>query len=75
MKKCKIWIFQPENAFLTFGLIIGILLVFLTPLGAGFDEDTHIARIWEMSQFEFIPNRLLGLYFHRFSARGPINKR
>ena len=60
MKKCKIWIFQPENAFLTFGLIIGILLVFLTPLGAGFDEDTHIARIWEMSQFEFIPNRLLG---------------
>jgi hypothetical protein len=59
MKKFKNWFFQPQ-IFLIFSLIIGIMLVFLTPIGAGFDEDTHIARIWEISRLKFIPNSLLG---------------
>ncbi len=60
MKKSSDWIFQPQNIFLIFSLLIGIIMVFITPIGAGFDEDTHIARIWEISQFKFIPNQLLG---------------
>jgi len=60
MKKSSNWIFQPQNIFLIFSLLVGIALVFITPLGAGFDEDTHIARIWEISRFKFIPNQLLG---------------
>jgi uncharacterized membrane protein len=56
---------QPQKIFLLFSLIIGTILIIITPIGAGFDEDTHVARIWEMSNFKFTPNSLLekGPYF------------
>jgi len=38
----------------------GTYYAILTPLGAGFDEDTHFARVWEIAQGEVIPNRYLG---------------
>ena len=50
---------RPEKFFLISGLIVGILLCFLVPIGAGYDEDTHVARIWEMSHGNFIPNSYL----------------
>jgi len=49
----------PEKYLLAVILAAGLVLVFLTPLNAGFDEETHVARIWEMSSGELIPNRLL----------------
>ena len=51
---------RPENHFLLVILLAGLLAVVVTPLGAGFDEETHVARIWEMSAGVLLPNRLLG---------------
>jgi hypothetical protein len=41
---------------LVFGLGIGILL----PVSGGYDEETHLLRVWEMSSYTFIPNDKLG---------------
>jgi len=49
---------KPENFFLICAFIIGCVLVLITPLGAGYDEETHLARIWEISAFKLIPNSL-----------------
>lgn len=49
---------NPEKLFLFTGLLVGLLLCFLVPIGAGYDEDTHIARIWEISHGNLIPNSL-----------------
>ncbi len=38
----------------------GLVIVFMTPVSAGYDEETHLARVWEMSSFQFIPNASLG---------------
>ena len=54
MKKIK-----PELFFSILILVVGIFLVFVTPIGAGFDEDTHLGRIWEMSKGVIIPNQYL----------------
>jgi uncharacterized membrane protein len=39
---------------------IGLVAVFVIPLGAGHDEETHMERVWEMSAFYFLPNEGLG---------------
>jgi hypothetical protein len=41
-------------------LILGLSVCFLLPVGGGYDEETHLLRIWEMSVFEFVPNSTLG---------------
>ena len=41
-------------------LIFGISTCFLLPVGAGYDEETHLMRVWEMSGLTFIPNDQLG---------------
>ncbi len=51
---------RPENHFLLVILLAGLMAVVVTPFGAGFDEETHVARIWEMSAGVLLPNRLLG---------------
>jgi len=51
---------RPENHFLLVILLAGLLAVIVTPFGAGFDEETHLARIWEMSAGVLLPNSLLG---------------
>ena len=51
---------RPELFVLAVMIPIGMLVVFLVPIGAGTDEETHIARVWEMSALEFIPNERLG---------------
>lgn len=52
-------ILRPHNFFLIVVLLAGSANAIATPLGAGFDEDTHLARLWEIAQGELIPNRLL----------------
>jgi uncharacterized membrane protein len=51
---------HPEIAFLVLALIFGISLCFLNPIGAGYDETTHLGRAWEISSGHLIPNELLG---------------
>jgi uncharacterized membrane protein len=50
---------KPEMLFLILAIITGIALCLITPIGAGFDEDAHLARVWEISSFHFIPNEIL----------------
>jgi uncharacterized membrane protein len=51
--------FKQENIFLCIIILFGILHILNTPFGAGFDEDTHIARIWEISKGALLPNAYL----------------
>ena len=37
---------------LTFGVAVCLLL----PISAGYDEETHLMRVWQMSDFTFLPN-------------------
>jgi uncharacterized membrane protein len=41
-------------------LVFGLSICFLLPVGGGYDEETHLARVWEMSAFVFVPNEKLG---------------
>lgn len=41
-------------------LVFGLGTCFLLPVGGGFDEETHLMRVWEMSAFTFLPNEKLG---------------
>ncbi|MBC8508147.1 MAG: DUF2142 domain-containing protein [Anaerolineales bacterium] len=41
-------------------LIVGTYIALVTPFGAGFDEETHLVRIWQMSALSFIPNEKTG---------------
>jgi uncharacterized membrane protein len=40
-------------------LVFGLLTCFLLPVSAGYDEETHLLRVWEMSSFTFLPNEEL----------------
>jgi len=39
-------------------LIFGIPMILLIPPGAGYDEEDHLVRVWEMSTFSFIPGQI-----------------
>ena len=41
-------------------LVFGIAVCFLLPIGGGYDEETHLMRVWEMSTYAFVPNEKLG---------------
>ncbi|GAB4489465.1 MAG: hypothetical protein OHK0031_13160 [Anaerolineales bacterium] len=41
-------------------LVFGAIVVFLLPVGGGYDEETHLMRVWEMSSLVFLPNEKLG---------------
>ncbi len=70
---------KPENFFTALILIVGLLLVFLTPFGAGTDEDTHLGRIWEISNGALVPNQYLStgahypFAFYQISYRQDVN--
>ena len=38
--------------------LTGTFLLIITPMGANYDEETHLARIWEMSLGHILPNLL-----------------
>jgi uncharacterized membrane protein len=50
----------PEIFLIATLLVFGLLVCFMLPMGGGFDEETHLARIWEMSALVFLPNEGLG---------------
>src|SRR5687768_3304771 len=39
-------------------LMFGIPMMLLIPPGAGYDEEDHLVRVWEMSAFSFIPGQI-----------------
>jgi uncharacterized membrane protein len=71
--------FNPQNVFPLIIFVFGLLLIFITPIGAGFDEDTHLARIWEMSKGVLVPNEYLSsgpnypYAFYQLSYRQDVN--
>jgi uncharacterized membrane protein len=51
---------KPEIFTVLVLLIFGSATAFMTPVSAGYDEETHLARVWEMSAGQLIPNEVLG---------------
>ncbi len=39
-------------------LTFGIPMILLIPPGAGYDEEDHLVRVWELSTFSFIPGQI-----------------
>src|SRR5688572_277662 len=39
-------------------LTFGITMVLLIPPGAGYDEEDHLVRVWEISGFSFLPGKM-----------------
>ncbi|MCL4261238.1 MAG: DUF2142 domain-containing protein [Anaerolineales bacterium] len=37
-------------------LVFGATVCLLLPISAGYDEETHLMRVWQMSDFTFLPN-------------------
>lgn len=48
----------PEGFLLGTLLLLGVVFVFAVPLGAGWDEETHLIRAWEIASLQFVPNRV-----------------
>ena len=49
--------YTPANLLLVFGLLFGIAFCIFIPYGAGFDEEQHLVRIFDIADFHFLPNR------------------
>jgi hypothetical protein len=49
--------FSPEWVFLLLGLLAGGLLCVFVPFGAGFDEETHLVRVYDLAGLHLLPNR------------------
>ncbi len=49
---------KVENILLLMVLIFGSAMILLIPPGAGYDEEDHLVRVWELSIFSLIPGRL-----------------
>jgi uncharacterized membrane protein len=50
----------PEIFVVLVLLIFGTVAALNVPLSAGYDEETHFIRAWEMAHYYFIPNEQLG---------------
>src|SRR5512144_1768113 len=51
---------SPERFLLLAVLIFGGIASLAIPLSAGYDEETHFVRAWEMAHLYFVPNEQLG---------------
>jgi uncharacterized membrane protein len=47
---------KPESVFLIISLIFGICLAVFVPYGAGYDEDSHIVRIFDIANGNLVPS-------------------
>jgi uncharacterized membrane protein len=54
----NILISKVEIFLLLLLLTFGIPMILLIPPGAGYDEEDHLVRVWEISAFSFIPGQL-----------------
>lgn len=58
---------KPEVFFLFTSLFLGIAYSIVIPYGAGFDEETHLVRIFDISGGNLIPNRPISAGNYTFS--------
>lgn len=54
------WFARPQNLFLLIAGLAGVLLCVFIPYGAGFDEESHVVRIFDLSRGHLLPNRYEG---------------
>ena len=73
------WFSGPETFLLAVLLVFGSIACLSIPLSAGYDEETHFVRAWEMAHLYFIPNEQLGgklpfpaIYWELSYRRQPI---
>jgi len=62
---------QPANLLLIIGLIFGIAISVVAPFGTGFDEEPHLARVYDISGLNLLPNRSIydkTIYFAEFHS-------
>ena len=51
--------FSSAEMFLLITLsVFGILALIYLPVGAGYDEETHLLRAWQMSTLDMLPNKV-----------------
>lgn len=48
---------KPVTALFASILVIGVLFCIFIPYGAGFDEESHLVRIFDISGLHMVPNR------------------
>jgi len=75
MRRYFSWLKHPEWVFVITASLFGGLLCFLIPNQAGFDEPTHLARVWEISGGYLLPNQLLSQGPHFPAAFANISYR
>jgi uncharacterized membrane protein len=71
---------SPPEKFVIISLfVLGLISCFAIPISAGYDEETHFIRAWEMAHLYFVPNEQLGaklpfpaLYWELSYRRQPI---
>ncbi len=49
---------RVEFVLILFLLAFGIPILLLIPPGAGYDEEDHLVRVWELSSFSFVPGQM-----------------
>ncbi len=72
--------FSAPEIFLILVLFLGgIIAILAVPLSAGYDEETHIVRAWQMAHFDFVPNDpqaaklpFPAIYFNHSYRRQPL---
>jgi len=70
---------SPEKFVILCLLAFGLVASLAIPLSAGYDEETHFIRAWEMAHLYFVPNEQLGaklpfpsIYWELSYRRQPI---
>ena len=68
---------KVEIFFLLMLLLFGLPMILLIPPGAGYDEEDHLVRVWELSAFSLIPGQLSAqeLKFRLCSGTLPIDSK
>jgi hypothetical protein len=54
----NIHISRVEVSLLLILLLFGVPMILLIPPGAGYDEEDHLVRVWELSALSFVPGQL-----------------
>lgn len=49
---------RVEILFIVIVLMFGLPMIVLIPPGAGYDEEDHLVRVWELARLSFIPGQL-----------------
>lgn len=57
IKKNLSLLFKPEGVFLLLSILIGGGFTILIPYGAGFDEEQHVIRIYDLAAWNWLPNQ------------------